>query len=234
MIRIAIVEDEQIYVDTFRQYLEDFQRENHITLDVTVFRDGDEILAHYKPEFDIILMDIQMKFVDGMTAAEEIRNQDSRVIILFITNLAQYAIQGYKVGAFDYILKPISYFPFSQKLSAAIQKLSKRDAKYVILTLKDGVFRIDCAEINYIESDGHNLIYHTRQGNLIGSGTMKSAEEAFEHLHFSRANKGYLINLENVAGIKNKCALVHGEELPIARARYEQFMKDMTNYWSEE
>ena len=63
-----------------------------------------------------------MKFVDGMTAAEEIRKMDSEVVIIFITNMTQYAIRGYEVDALDYVLKPVSYFAFSQKLKRDVYK----------------------------------------------------------------------------------------------------------------
>ncbi len=233
MIRIAIVEDEDVFVEMLKQYMEDFQRESGLHLELTIFRDGDEILRKYKSQFDIILMDIQMKFVDGMTAAAEIRKVDSEVILLFITNLAQYAIRGYEVGAFDYIVKPISYFAFSQKLAKAIGKVRKKSSRYVTLTVKGGVLRLESADIYYIESAGHNLIYHTHSGDHMGTGTMAQAEELFADMHFSRANKGYLINLEKVEGIKDKCAMVHGRNLQISRPRYDQFMKDMIDYWSE-
>lgn len=125
MIRIAIVEDEEDYVNQLTKYLQDYQKNSNEEIDVTVYRDGDEITSKYKSQYDIILMDIQMKFVDGMTAAEEIRNIDSKVIIIFITNMTQYAIQGYKVGALDYILKPISFFAFSERLGQAIARLKR-------------------------------------------------------------------------------------------------------------
>ena len=114
MIRIAIVEDDELYIDQLRQYLKDFQEEIDEIFEVKIYRDGDGITSDYKAQYDLILMDIQMRFVDGMTAAEEIRKMDSEVIIIFITNMAQYAIRGYEVGALDYILKPVTYFAFSQ------------------------------------------------------------------------------------------------------------------------
>ena len=75
-------------------------------------------------------MDIEMKFVNGMSAAEEIRKVDSEVTIIFITNTPQYAVRGYEVGALDYILKPVPYFTFSQKLNRAVQKIKKRSKMY--------------------------------------------------------------------------------------------------------
>ena len=79
---------------------------------ISVFTDGDEITEGYRPNYDIILMDIEMCFMNGMTAAQEIRKLDPEVVIIFITNMVQYAIQGYAVGALDYILKPVNYEEF--------------------------------------------------------------------------------------------------------------------------
>lgn len=233
MIRIAIVEDEDYYVKQLTGYLEEYRKSEGEEFSVTIYRDGDAITAEYKAQFDIILMDIQMKFVDGMTAAEEIRRMDSEVIIIFITNMTQYAIRGYEVDALDYVLKPVSYFAFSEKLKRAVLKLKKRSSKYIMLTVKGGIMRVDVADIYYVESSGHNLIYHTVGGDYLTSGTMKSAEEQLNEFGFSRGNKCYLINLNHVDGIQEKCAVVKGEYLQISRPRMNAFMQDLTKYWGE-
>ena len=82
MIRIAIVEDEDMYVQQFTGYLKEYQKTCEEELNVTIYRDGDGIVEQYKAQFDIILMDIQMRFMDGMSAAEEIRKVDSEVEIM--------------------------------------------------------------------------------------------------------------------------------------------------------
>ncbi len=233
MIRIAIVEDEEYYVNQLTGYLEEYRKSESCEFDVTVYRDGDTITSEYKAQFDIILMDIQMKFVDGMTAAEEIRKMDSEVVIIFITNMTQYAIRGYEVDALDYILKPVSYFAFSEKLKRAILKLKKRKRSYIMLNVKGGIMRVDAADIYYLESSGHTLIYHTSGGDYFTSGTMKAAEEELSGLGFSRGNKCYLINLEHVDGIQDKCAVVKGENLQISRPRMNAFMQDLTKYWGD-
>ena len=233
MIRIAVVEDDELYISQLLKHLEDYQREEKEEFSIQVYRDGDGITANYKAQYDIILMDIQMKFVDGMTAAEEIRRVDSQVVIMFITNMPQYAIRGYEVGALDYILKPVSYFAFSQKLKRAISRLKRGEKKFVVVPIKGGVQRVEVSDIYYIESEGHNLVYHTREGNFISAGTMKSAESALADMHFARGNKGYLINLEHVEGVRDKCAVVKGESLLLSRPRMNAFMQDLTKYWSE-
>lgn len=233
MIRIAIVEDEDAYIEQLAGYLKEYQKTADEDFDITVYRDGDAVVSKYKAQFDIILMDIQMRFVDGMTAAEEIRRLDSEVVIIFITNMTQYAIRGYEVDALDYILKPVSYFAFSQKLSRAIARIKKRESKYITISIKGGILRLNISDIYYIESAGHDLIYHTSGGSHTASGTMKSAEEEFSGMSFSRGNKCYLINLEHVEGIQDKCAVVRGEHLQLSRPRMNAFMQDLTKYWGE-
>lgn len=233
MLRIAIVEDEEHYISTLKQYLRKYQEESGEDIEVTAYHDGDEIAAFYQAQFDIILMDIEMKFIDGMTAAEEIRRKDATVEIIFITNAPQYAIRGYEVGALDYILKPVPYFTFSQKLTRAVSKLKRREKKWVTIAVRGGVMRMDVSDIYYIESQGHNLLYHTKEGEIIASGTMKSVEESMGNLCFVRMNKCYLVNLEHVDGIQEKFAVVHGEKLLISRPRMKQFMQELTRYWGE-
>lgn len=233
MIRIAVVEDEQNYIDQITEYLRRYEEEQKEELQITVYRDGDGITAEYKAQFDIIFMDIQMKFVDGMTAAEEIRKADSEVIIIFITNMTQYAIRGYEVDALDYVLKPVTYFAFSQKLKKAVARIKKRGSDHVTIPIKGGVYRFNVSDIYYVESQGHNLIYHTAGGTYTAAGTMKSAEEALQSLGFCRGNKCYLINLNHVDGIQNKCAIVKGESLQLSRPRLNGFMQALTRHWGE-
>ena len=116
MIRLAIVEDEDLYANQLIEFVNRFKQESNEVFNIVRFRDGDEIVERYKATYDIIFMDIQMQFMDGMAAAKRIRELDSEVIIMFITNMTNYAIMGYEVGALDYIVKPIDYFSFRKKI----------------------------------------------------------------------------------------------------------------------
>lgn len=129
MIKIAIVEDEAMYAKQLEEFLHQYEKENGEAFDITIYSDGDQIVNKYQSQYDIILMDVEMKFMDGMSAAEEIRKVDTEVVIIFITNMAQYAIRGYAVDALDYVLKPVSYFAFSQRLSRAIRAHEKKRDK---------------------------------------------------------------------------------------------------------
>lgn len=233
MIKIAIVEDEHAYAMQLQEYLHQYEKENGEVFEISLFSDGDEIVNKYKPVYDIILMDVEMKFMDGMSAAEEIRKVDTEVVIMFITNMPQYAIRGYAVDALDYVLKPVSYFAFSQRLNRAISRMKKRETKMIAISIKGGTVRLNVTNVTYIESQGHTLIFHTVNGIYETSGTMKELEKELSELNFYRGNKGYLINLAHVESVKDGCAVVRGEQLLLSRARKKEFMEALTRYWGE-
>ena len=232
MIQIAVVEDEDLYAAQLMEFLDKFQAEFGHAIKTERFKDGDEIASGYKGNFDIILMDIEMKFMDGMTAAEEIRRLDQDVVIMFITNMIKYAIRGYQVGALDYVLKPVSYFDFSQKLLRAIEKLDRKGARNISVETPQGVRKLRIDDIFYIESAGHNLTIHTTGGNVILRGKMKDFEDKLSKEGFFRSNKGYLINMKYVDGVEGGNCLIAGEKLLISRARKGDFMAALTEYMS--
>lgn len=233
MIRIAIVEDEAHYQEQLIAFLKQFEQETGEPMDVIAYGDGDEFVEDFKAQFDIILMDVQMRFMDGMTAAEEIRRMDSEVVIIFITNMAQYAIKGYAVDALDYVLKPISYFQFSQRLNRAIERMKRREEHYITLKIKGGVKRFRISDIYYIESQRHKLLFTTRIGEVETVGTMRELEDQLAGHPFFRGNKGYFINLEHVEGMDDIFAIVKGKPLLISRPKRKAFMEALSKYWGE-
>ena len=121
--RIAIVEDEAAVREQLAGYVQRYTRQYGTPFEVTEFADGMEILEDYRPQFDIIFLDVEMKHLDGMETARRIRERDGGVLVVFITNMAQYAIRGHAVGALDYVLNPVPYFAFSQQLQKALGQL---------------------------------------------------------------------------------------------------------------
>lgn len=230
MIRIAIVEDESESRQLLQQFLQRYQQERGCQIRTCCFSDGEEIVRGYRAEYDIIFMDIQLKELDGMTTAELIRRHDPEVIIIFITNMAQYAIRGYAVDALDYVLKPVTYFAFSQRLDRAVDRLGRRKTHYLTITVKGGTQKLDVGQIRYLESRGHTLIFHMEREEIISTGTMKEMEDLLAQYGFSRCNKGYLLNLEYVDGILDGCALVGKERLLISRGRKNLFLESLANY----
>lgn len=236
MIRIAIVEDERTYADTLREYLDRYATEHGCRFAITAYPDGEDIVRGYRPEYDIILMDIEMQSMDGMTAARRIRESDDAVVIMFITNMAQYAIQGYEVDALDYVLKPISYFAFSKRLERAISRVDMRQraGKSIVISSRGSSSRIPVDSILWIESHGHRLTYHTTNGEYESTvNSMKSVEESLAGDHFFRCNKCYLVNLSHVRGIADGDALVGNDRIVVSQSKRGAFVKALTEYAGE-
>ncbi len=230
MIRIAVVEDEDASAELLQSFLVRYEREYGVQIKSERFRDGDEIADNYKGSFDIILMDIQMRFMDGMTAAEKIRKLDRKVVIMFITNRIDYAIRGYAVDAVDYVLKPISYFAFQEKLKRAIERAQRSEGRMVLIPLTSGYVRVKTDDIFYIESEGHVLIYHTREIDYRTRGKMAEIEQELAHSGFFRCNKGYLVNLMHIEGVEGNFCIVGNAKLLISRARKGDFMAALAEY----
>lgn len=231
MIRIAIVEDDVHTEETIRGYIERYAKSSSQKFSTVSFSDGIEIVESYNTKFDIILMDVQMKFMNGITAAKHIRERDPAVVIIFITNMSQYAIHGYEVNALDYVLKPINFFSFSEKLSKAIERMDKGEKNYIALTVEGGLKRLDISQIRYIESHGHKISFHLASEEFIAKKiTMTELEKKLEQYHFYRCNKGYLVNLKYVEGIKDNYAIVAEKLLLISRLKKNAFWEALTNY----
>lgn len=233
MIRIAIVEDDAGYRQTLLRYMERYKEESKQLCQVTTFEDGEDIVEDYEGRFDIILMDIEMRFMDGMTAAEHIRQRDSQVVIIFITNMPQYAMKGYAVEAMDYVLKPINYFAFSQRLDRAIARLENRRHRYISLANKKGMTRMAIDDIFYIEVVDHDLLYHTKHGVITVRGTIKDAEQTLAGEDFFRCNRCYLISLAHVDGLYDQEVVVHGERVQVSRGRRKELMEVLNRYLNE-
>lgn len=219
MTRIAIVEDEAAVREQLAGYVQRYTRQYGTPFEVTEFADGMEILEDYRPQFDIIFLDVEMKHLDGMETARRIRERDGGVLIVFITNMAQYAIRGYAVGALDYVLKPVPYFAFSQQLQKALGQLKKRERHYLAVAVDGGMRRLDAAEIYYLESEGHKVHFYTEKEDFVVPGTLKNYEEKLVGRAFARCNSGYLVNLAQVSGVQQDMVQVGPYTLQISRPR---------------
>lgn len=230
MYHIAIVEDEKEFCEQLQSYLKQYEEENQLQFQISTFCDGAEILEDYKQEYDLILMDIEMPKVNGMDAAEQIREMDERVEIMFITNMAQYAIHGYSVGALDFVMKPINYYTLAMKITRALKRVKKKEQKPILLNLPDGVVKLEAKQIYYIEVQNRMLHYHTDAGEYIIRGTLQSVEEMLKDYPFTKCNHWYMVNLMHVTEVRKNIAVVGEFELEISRRNRVAFLKALTQY----
>ncbi len=232
VINIAIVEDSREEMQRLTAFLKRYQEENADTeFVISKFTDGDEICENFQCRYDVILMDIEMKRVDGLKAAEYLRRFDERVEIIFITNCTQYALVGYKVRAFNYIVKPMSYTVFSAEVKRFANSVAKKRDEYILISLRNNTVRLALNEIIYVECIKHKIIFHTKDNDYEIFGTMRDYESRLEKNNFFRCNSGYLINLMMVNGVKDDMVSVGGYELKISRPRKKQFMEKLASFY---
>ena len=231
MIRIAIVEDDDAYRRQLVDFLKRYESESGESFRLSLFSDGMEIVQDYRSEYDIILMDIEMRYMDGMTAAERIRKLDMEVVIIFITNMSQYVMKGYTVDAMDFVLKPITYYAFSQRIDRALQRMRRRSKHYIALSCQGGMMKLDVSEITYVEVLDHDLVYHTRRGGFTTKGALSEAERLLGEKNFFRFNKGYLVNLEYVRNISARAVTMSClTEIPLPRGKYNEVKDAYLDY----
>lgn len=230
MYHVAIVEDEESFTIQLQEYLKKYEEENDVRFKISVFGDGAEILEEYQPLYDIILLDIEMPKVNGMKAAEEIRAQDADVTLMFITNMASYAIRGYEVGALDFVMKPINYYTFSMKMTRVLKRTKQKAQQEILLTLPDGVKKLNVQQIYYVEVQNRMLYYYTEEGIFTMRGTMQSVENMFAPYAFAKCNHWYIVNLKHVSEVKKLTVVVAGHELEISRRNRTAFLKALTDY----
>lgn len=215
--RIAIVDDELEVREMLSQYIARFSQEKGMPMEVTTFSSGDAFLSGYKKIYDIIIFDIDMPGTNGIDTARLLRKIDTRVTIVFVTNIAQYAICGYEVDAVDYIIKPIGYYDFSMKFHRAVGKAAQKQEHFLKVETAEGMKSLRVADIVYAEVLSHYLYFHTITGVVKVRGSMKDLEEELLRFTFARAHKSFVINLQFVEKIQSKEVTVSGKTLPVGR-----------------
>ncbi len=230
MIKVCIVEDEIEQAEHLMTYIERYGDQTGQQFSVTHLYDGLDIVEDYKSEYDIILMDIQMKHLNGMEAVEKIRKVDQDVIIIFITSTVRYAVQGYAVDALGYVLKPVPYTQFEQIFDkATVRVKSKQQRVYIRVSVEDKQVKIDCANIIYIESQRNNVILHCEGKDYVTAGPLKKFDELLTDKGFSKCHNAYLVNLAHVESVqREEILLTNGTALPISRARKKEFLAALT------
>ena len=229
MRKIAIVDDEQASRQHLADYALRYAKECEEHLELIQFESGVQFLEQYTPDFELVFLDIEMPGMDGMQTARELRGMDENVCIIFVTNLARYALHGYEVSAFDFLVKPVQYAGFTVRFERALRYISRfKEEKSVVLQFDGVMKKVGLSEISYIESAGPYLVYHTADGPCRVRGALKTAEQELAGDGFLRCNHGYLVNLRHVTDVANDTVIVGGDALKISRHKKKEFISGLT------
>lgn len=231
MRKIAIIDDEQAGRQLLTDHVLRYADERGLHLETVQFESGVQFLEHYAHNFELVFLDIEMPGMDGMQTAKELRGMDEDVCIIFVTNLARYALRGYEVNAFDFLVKPVPYAGFAMRFERALRNVERfREEKRVLLQFDGVMKKLGVSEIAYLESNGAYLLYHTSVGLSRVRGTLKAAEQELSGDGFLRCNHGYLVNLRYVTDVADDAVTVGGDRLKISRHKKKEFISGLTGY----
>lgn len=240
MYNVAIVEDERSATELLESYLARYSEENGVEFRSASFENPIVFLESYKQGYDLVLLDIELPDMMGMDVARKFREIDDAAALVFVTNMAQYAIDGYSVNADDFIVKPVSYFDFAMKLKRILKKIDRNDGAKVTL-YDDGLARlVSLTDVRYVEVRNHTLIYHTVDGEYEARGVLKRVESLLSANNFVRCNNYCMVNLRYVAGLKDYTLYVtfgrgrnEREGIGISHPRKKDFVKALNDYLGE-
>lgn len=221
MIMIAICDDHIETAEELADKVKEIASGKQVSVEIEVFGDGRDLADYVEhgSHFDLILLDIEMKYVNGLDAAKRIRKVDKNVLLIYVTNYAGYSIEAYSVRPYQFLLKPIDSDKLKTYVSEALEEILKDDIYFRYSVNKENN-KILVKEVIYFESNGRSVYIHTVKGEVFKfNGKLLNVEKVFEDskAEFWRIHQSYLVNRRNMYKIGYaKVELCNGEVLPIS------------------
>ena len=241
--KIAIIEDEPVHADLLEGYLQRWSRDRQTAVKTVRCSSAESFLFEWETEQDLdaLFVDIQMKKMNGMEMAKQVRERDGRVSIIFTTGMADFMEEGYEVEAMRYLLKPIN----QEKVWSCMDKIRVRNenAQYILVHGSDGVRRLAAEQINYIEAWGHGSRIEiwgaagqpgTPQTDFV-SENISELEEMLKEYGFIRCHRSYLCGIRNIRAIgRTEITFDSGTHIPVSRRLYKEVNQAFIRYFRKE
>lgn len=231
--RIAICDDDPEFRQTISGFLKPY-RSIYPELTESEFGSGEELVKAYsrRQSFDILFLDIKMKDVDGIQAAQKIRASDIDVIIIFVTSYTEFVPDTFRVGAFQFLLKPVSESDFKRDFERAADYFRISHFKYRI-RWKETTVALEVKDIYYIEAANRHLLVFTAESKFECVGRIAEEEKKLTGYNIVKCHQSYMVNLSYVRQIDNsKVYLANGKQIPVSRKHKERIKDAFNSYLS--
>lgn len=231
MRNIVICDDEASSQFIVLSFLKQYNQETGEKFNITVLNSGENLIKSLPDNTDILLLDIKMGQLSGMEAARILRKQNNHVKIIFITQMTQYALEGYEVHAYGFIKKPIAYEPFRRQLGDALLSLSKQEGHFISVNLGCEILRININEILYMEAFKHDIQIVTTNGKQKCSTPLIQFEKLVKGDPFFRCHKSFLVHHMHIKKINRDCLIMsNGDSILLSKHRRKDFLIDFGRY----
>lgn len=231
MLTIAICEDDKYQQEELERLIKDTGLEE--SADIQKFNSGEELVQAYEAgkRFSIIMLDMQMNELDGIQTAEIIRKRDKECLIIIITSIMEYAVEGYSIDAYDFILKPVDENKFTRIFTKAIREIQTLANKVYTIQTRDLTLALRLSEIAYIESSRKHVIVHTEGKTYINNENISSAEAKLKNDGFVRISRYFLVNVNHIKEIGVKTLmLTSGEQLKYSEKFRDPIKREYMNF----
>jgi two-component system response regulator LytT len=229
---VALCDDEKSQLDQLERYLIKYREDDEIK--IGRFLSGEQLLEEYKSgvRYDIIFLDIKMAESSGMDVARRLRETDKKAVIIFLTSFIDFALEGYEVHAFRYLVKPLTQERLDTVFTEARREESLRKERYYIINTKDyETVKLSMDDIIYLESFGRNMMVHLDHRDITYTANISKVEEKLRAFDFIRIHKSYIVNLRRIVKIsRNSIELSGSTTLPLSRKRQKAVFDEFTRY----
>ena len=231
MFRIVLCDDSPADLMVLRGHLEQLKEKRPV--DIISYTDGLDLLKDYKQKgfCDILVLDMRMETMGGIEVAKHIRRLDDEVPILIVTATVDYAVEGYKVGAFRYIVKPVESGDFLSAVEELLDRQQKKQASIFSFPSINGTTKLMTDHIYYLESDLRTIRVVAKEGTFTFTGTISSLEEQLRTDGFIRIHKSFLVNVSHIYNIfKDSVTMDNKEVLPMSKHKRREVNQEFLSY----
>jgi len=227
--KIAICDDSQADREYISGLVTCWGKNATQMVQIDVFASAENFLFQYeeKKDYDVLLLDIEMGAMDGVTMAKKLRMENDTIQIVFITGYSDYIAEGYEVAALHYLMKPIKEDKLFEVLDRAIEKLSKNEK---VLTYENGgeMVRIPIYQIRFAEVYGNYVTIHASEDVRVKM-TLGELEKDLDE-RFYRVSRSAIVNLTRISRVtKSEIRLNDGMIIPLPRGAYESVNRAIIN-----